>query len=154
MNKENLLILADGLEDIELIHFDMVEYRDGEIEMHLPNNDCGSIGCALGWAPKIKGLEAIDIDVDSDKDFSFSKYCDRVLELPNESEEWDWCFSADWTDIDNTPYGASLRIRELAETGLPTYSYTQMIGEIPYQFEDQVKAFYERKSERELRRNS
>ena len=65
----NLLILADFLEtEVKDDMFDLSSYRvkDGRsvyAPKSLKKEDCGSIGCAVGWAGHVFGLE--------DTDFSF-----------------------------------------------------------------------------------
>ena len=126
MNKENLLKLADYLDgEVTQEQFNMAWYRtanDGRITDFYNTHDCGSVGCALGWSPFVKGLEPHDCDyVDLGDDYgeylNFRDYSARVFDLS--SSEWTWCFDSYWVKIDNTPSGAAKRIRYLVEHGIP-----------------------------------
>lgn len=132
MNKENLLKLADYLENNvtqEQFHMHTFRQRPNRATGGLNSlgfvslNDCGTIGCAAGWGPFVKGLELIknDFKAYSDKptvDF-VTEYIPRVFGIEMEHEEWDFVFSGAWEKFDNTPKGAANRIKYLVENGLP-----------------------------------
>ena len=126
MNKVNLKLLAGWLlanheSLVETKAFDMKDYRSTESSScdFVSDTNCGTVGCALGWAPAtgIKALAALEEDYykygHSPRTLSFSMYCDRVFELKTCSAYWDWCFADEWVDGDNTPKGSAIRIMYL-----------------------------------------
>ena len=122
MNKVNLKLLAGWLLEnhdnlVENKAFDMQDYRSDGVCSHdfVSETDCGTVGCALGWAPVtgIKALAALEEDYSNPRELSFRWYCDRVFELKTSSEYWDWCFAEEWVEEDNTPKGSAIRIMYL-----------------------------------------
>ena len=133
MNRENLKTLSDGLlglipaiDDINNIRFDMESYSEINKNNYLydmPNPEikmktCGSVGCAIGWAPYF-GIE-------KHLNENWTDFSERVFKLDNNSQEWDYLFSSDWSDIDNTKRGAGLRIKYVLEHGLPANAFDQL----------------------------
>lgn len=134
INLKKLKELRDGLQ--ELVddgtvadhNFNMNHYRsdsDGGYEDFISKKDCGTAGCVLGWMPFIKGLEVNkekDIFLYGGSDTNFVAYAERVLGMSYgnridhqyENEEmvnkWDFLFSGEWSDHDNTVDGAIARI--------------------------------------------
>ena len=152
MNKENLLKLADYLEKrVTQEQFDMSCYRAELADLchatdFYSTHDCGSVGCALGWSPFVKGLEPIDDDYIFDrhtslKELAFRRYSLRVFELT--AVEWKWCFSADWVDIDNTPSGAARRIRCLVYQGEVPLGWRRPNGRDVEWYQDYEEAKHE-----------
>lgn len=143
MNKSNLLLLADYLEKVPQEEFNMLWYRGRYdeyncfIKVYLIKdiNNCGTAGCALGHSivSKIKELEVTDedysIDELSQRYLNFEKYSDRVFNIPMKESEWEYLFSGEWSMRDNTPLGASKRIRYVVEKGLPEDWYDEITGE-------------------------
>lgn len=125
MNRENLAKLAAYLErKVPQKNFDMAVYRGikrkGKIEPELfkGEDDCGTVGCVLGWAPLVKGLAPIPTEYDRDDSaLRFADYCERVFVVRPHSFVWGWLFASKWEYIDNTPEGASARIRYLLKHG-------------------------------------
>jgi hypothetical protein len=122
MNKVNLKLLAEWLLEnhdnlVETKAFDMNHYRSegSHVCEFVSETNCGTVGCALGWAPVtgIKALAALEEDYFNPRELSFRWYCDRVFELKHSSMYWDWCFSDEWADTDNTPKGSAIRIMYL-----------------------------------------
>lgn len=131
MNKENLLKLADYLEKVPSDKFEMLHFRrneGGDSIPYISKSDCGTVGCAVGWAPFVKGLEPIKTDFLTTARLSFYKYGHRVFRLLGSSDRWDWCFHPGWSPIDNSPKGAAARIRYLVNNGLPKDWKEQMEG--------------------------
>lgn len=130
MNRENLKKLADGLRGPLLIDFDMFSYVrsiDRELPVTVVGNGCGTAACACGHAtylvaPKRKGED-------------FESYSERLFGLNPEltNRGWDWCFSCQWTEVDNTAQGAADRIDWLLDKGLPIPDLIEgmMAGTIP-----------------------
>lgn len=144
VNRENLKILSDGLlglipsiEDTSQVHFDMESYSDvneaDDSYFHRNNAEikmktCGSVGCAIGWAP----FFGIEKHLNED----WIDFSERVFGLSNGSDEWDYLFSSDWGDVDNSKKGAGLRIKNFLEHGLPEDSHDQLQGEASLSYRD------------------
>ena len=129
MNKENLLKLAKFLETLPQEKFDIGKYRKckgGYLAPFRDVDNCGSIGCSIGWAPFVKGLEPVSDDWNNDGTLSFGAYSRRIFNITH--DEWSWCFSSEWKPVDNTPSGASERIYYLVKNGLPAYWKLQRDG--------------------------
>lgn len=130
-NKENLTKLADFVEEnISQENFDMFVYRrdrtNGVPTAFFGFNDCGTVGCLLGWAPFVKGLEPKDSHFEfsshHNKDFlDFETYSEDFFGLETYSDEWVCLFSGDWKMVDNTVTGAVKRIRDFVNHGLLVY---------------------------------
>ena len=142
MNKTNLKLLADWLikNNVSLVlaeAFCMESFRadlvgGADAVEFKSTTACGTVGCALGWAPasEIPELAPIDSDYIGNSHYpspprilGFFKYCDRVFGLNINTcrgeYDWDWCFSGEWSGVDNTPKGAGIRILYLLD-GLVT----------------------------------
>lgn len=124
MNRENMLLLAEYLEtSVKVRHFNMAVFRNSQF---FSVNECGTSGCALGWAPLVPGLEAIDSDfycydgtgVKVRGSLSWDEYGARIFELDDDddmdSSIWAFLFSEDWQTRDNSPVGAGQRLRWMA----------------------------------------
>lgn len=135
----NLRKLADGLSKLpeDYTKFTMADFvvdnggwNDGFkytstlcalLDMH----KCGTSGCAVGHGP----LLGIGVEEFNDCEGAWGTYCQKVLiNRVVDEEAWDWCFSSDWTHVDNTPHGAARRILWLLDKGLPEYWEEQMCG--------------------------
>lgn len=137
MKRDNLQILANGLlaADIRGVQFDMSVFDENgdrwnanEITasdcIHLSKmaTECGTVGCALGWAPFF-GLK-------KNVGESWQRFGNRsLIDVEIHPEEWRWCFSAAWSRVDNTKRGAAQRIIWLLQYGLPKNHREQMRGE-------------------------
>jgi len=100
MNKrqlKNLAKLTDFIEqNIKDKQFDMETYRknnENEVVKFKGLNDCGTIGCALGWAPF--ALSIIWVEYNSDA-FSFNDLSDKKFGVTMGDEEWVYLFSSLW----------------------------------------------------------
>jgi len=104
------------------VKFDMARFsREGN---HSEQTTCQTAGCAVGWntflIPKV--------------DMNYRKYSLTHLIVNNlcqGDEAWNWCFGASWSEVDNTPEGASKRILWLLDKGLPSDHSDQLIGYAP-----------------------
>ena len=109
--KANLIKLSAYLKTVE-DDFDMKHFN--QYNQHACKNACGTSACAVGHGPSA-GIEPL-------KDESWIKYSKRVfIEFTgNEPAElaWEWCFSDEWSEVDNTASGAARRIDYLLEHGL------------------------------------
>lgn len=127
MNRHNLQRMADFLKTVPQEKFNMEYFRKENSD--LGSKDCKSVGCAIGWCTVLDDEENIPRDVDGD--IIFDKWSEKFTGLDPELEEWDWCFSLIWSEVDNTPIGASKRIQWLLDHGLPENWEDQKEGEAP-----------------------
>jgi len=121
MNKDNLVKLAKYiLEEVTDEQFDMIAFRSNHIGTGVVNcdfkskNDCGTIGCALGWAPFTKGLEVVEDDfiesyITDYEHLSFHNYSKRIFGSYH-GDIWDFIFSGDWYVVDNSREGFVKRV--------------------------------------------
>lgn len=123
-NKEhinNLKILRDFLIAND-VAFNMTDYRwdpqKGESvdialeELNRPFNECGTAGCAIGWAPFViphQPSEVFRREFGQDT-LMYSIYAIRVFGTRPSSDGFTWMFDADWAHVDNTRIGAAYRI--------------------------------------------
>lgn len=119
MKHDNLQKLTDWLKENEdKIKFDMRDFRQKEIEGFkigvttdfLSIGECGTVGCALGWAPFVPGLEVAEQDFDYsplNTRLDFSKYAVRVLDVDDNHPGglWNFLFGPRWTLYNNTLKG-------------------------------------------------
>jgi hypothetical protein len=137
MNKTNLKLLADWLilnnDRLEEEHsFHMDHYRGyhdahggGVTPLLSSSSSCGTVGCALGWGPNT-GIPAL-VPLHLGKGFDWSIYSGDIFDLCEGEYDWDWCFSGDWSNFDNTPKGAGIRILYLLD-GLVTDNWDEGYG--------------------------
>ena len=113
MNIENLKIYRDGF--VKLMEqgvitdetFDMRYYRQAKIfdsVYYFDKNDCGTIGCPVGYLPFIFKPVPEDFTetIDKRKVLSFIKMTWRILEGVKMAI-WDYLFSRNWFKNFNTP---------------------------------------------------
>lgn len=113
MNRKNLQRIADMLLEIPEDKFDISSYRENDSG----NPICNSVGCVIGHATKL--------DIENIKQNYISRLggCIRFFNWSLEFtglkdlKEWDWCFSGDWSTVDNTIEGARQRILYLLDKG-------------------------------------
>jgi len=122
-NKSNLVKLAKFiLSEVDDGKFDMETFRtnydSSEVEFY-SKKDCGTIGCALGWAPFVPGLENLPEDGDEYKALSFIKYSKRVfgVDFKSVKSTWSFLFSDEWSFIDNSREGFVKRVLFLLSFG-------------------------------------
>lgn len=80
-------------------------------------NDCGTVGCALGYFPlsAVPGTEPIASDFCKTlPDILSWKYYRRRV-VGEQDEIWDFVFNSHWQFVDNTPTGAAARLRLVAD---------------------------------------
>ena len=120
----NLALLADRLEEkADLIAFDMDIFSDVS-EWPCEPHPCGTPGCIIGNAP------LLGFDAQGDEEYgsySFRLFCPR-------GDCWEWLFSSDWADADNSLSGAIARIRYTLKHGYPDNWEAQMLGEAPLSY--------------------
>lgn len=125
MNRDNLLKLATYLLSGNLkADFDMSVYTCGDhFQSSTPlsmRTTCGTVGCAVGHGPYA------GIPKKSAEDWQTYGY--RAFGVLPLSPEFNWMFSADWANTDNTPEGAARRILYTLRKGVPDDAYAQMYG--------------------------
>lgn len=118
INIKNLIIARDGLLGVDPEMFDMESFR--KVSKHnttlfINKDNCGTIGCAIGWCPLIEGLEPIDSDYVANyyrgiEHLDFEKYCKRVFGIREFSKVWKYLFDSNWKDIDNSIEGLIKRM--------------------------------------------
>lgn len=118
--RENLLKLARYLWDLpeDYKHFDMKDFfRVGgdtynTLEANpLLLNECGAVACAVGHGPAA-GVVCND---ESHLCGKWRAYGRLSFGLSMNMKSWDWCFSSNWWEFDNTPKGAAKRIFYMLE---------------------------------------
>jgi len=104
MNKDNLVKLAKYiLSEVSDEQFNMKHFRSDEgdsLKKFYSPNDCGTVGCALGWAPFVKGLEVVDSDIYKNGALDFEIYSKRVFGTERVSN-WQFLFGGYWSNTDN-----------------------------------------------------
>ena len=97
---------------------------DAELEVLSPTfkilHDCGTSGCALGWAPALVAR--------GKKGEHWPRYCERVFGVPESCEEWDYMFSGNWRAEENTPKATAKRIMFIVENGRPPKDWSGQIN--------------------------
>ena len=134
MNRKNLKLLADylwGLPD-DYGRFDMNIFQTVGYKPSDAYTECNTAACALGHSPYVEGLPD-PLEGDSWKDYS-----KRIFDLdPDLLLGWGWCFSGQWSVVDNTPKGAAKRIYYLlnlnGEKDLPDFLFATKDVALLYQ---------------------
>lgn len=99
----NLTKLADFIEnEVKDEQFDMSWYRQTfdkkrdrvVLCQFISKNDCGTVGCALGWGPWV--VPPIFEDFRSGE-LAWDRYCDNHF-FDDHSDDYDYLFSSSWTD--------------------------------------------------------
>lgn len=122
MNRENLLKMADYVATLDQEMFDMGSF----LVKH--GRGCGTIGCIIGHCKEF-------FDKKFDRELNYNLIGDHLAwsvtftDLNSDSNEWDYLFSGKWFFVDNTPLGASKRIKHFLEHGLPADWSEQMENE-------------------------
>lgn len=127
MKEKNLLKMADLIETIPQERFDMNSYRQSSTDN---GHKCNSIGCIIGWSTQLDTKESLGRFRNLRWNINFEDWSVYFTGLESYSNEWAWCFQSRWKGVDNTPLGASKRIRYLVEVGLPEDWEKQSKGEI------------------------
>lgn len=153
INYDHLQLLYDFMsKHVEDADFTMKMFRglkekDSNREVEIDNvttDECGNIGCMLGWAICVKGLEPKESDLyeDRSKGIDFQKYKERVFGIfssDNKAREvvqthWLDCylFSYHWVKYKPTKRDAMIRLKNVIDKEvtpenvrnyLPWYNY-------------------------------
>lgn len=103
------------------VPFDMFSYRsqlDWDTPMDWPTKDdfekgkldCGTAGCAIGWAPFVVKPDNACYEFGNDRELSYEAYCLKHFGVAWSDREFEWLFGSRWQAIDNTRQGAAYRI--------------------------------------------
>lgn len=120
VNTKNLIKLRDYLvihkEEISK-HFNMISYRrneDGIPVDYIDGSNCGTIGCVLGWAPFVEGLEPDEDEFrhydNKESALDFKKYSYNKFGHDIKNGIWSFLFSPQWRWENNTVEGAIDRL--------------------------------------------
>lgn len=122
-------MLAAYLEQLpaDAVNFDMWQISDAcsinpRLFDKLPAHGCGTCGCAIGHGFALVPKAACE---------TIDEYSARVYGLDAEGDDWHWLFGSAWAPIDNTPHGASARIRHYLENGVPENWMDQIYEQAP-----------------------
>lgn len=107
--KENLQKLHDYIRDNVAEEFIRMEYfrsdEYGFSKCYTSKEDCGTCGCALGWAPNaipeiLSDPKVFENSINGAPRIEFFKMSDRYFPDLNDdpSNYWDYLFSPDWVD--------------------------------------------------------
>lgn len=143
IHRENLLKLADLLDQQPQDRFDMINYRvpvgnlASNISLEFWDNEpkCGTVCCALGVAASHGIASEYMTGLDDWPDYAFAAFGVSSNHL-----SWVWLFDAIWHDVDNTPSGAAKRIRHYLEHGTPDNAEWQSCGDADYIFAEEDNA--------------
>jgi hypothetical protein len=144
MNRENLQRAADYIRTVPQEMFHMGHYRAkrkrgiiiGCSDEERLSHECNTVGCAIGHCTALDSpvnLPIIPKEAWSQDPHSinFTAWSEKFFDIPTDGDRWAWCFSCNWSIVDNTPEGAALRIEWLLKNGLPINWRSQMHGTAP-----------------------
>lgn len=123
------LALNENENKDELIGFDMQDYHrftDGDED----KNECGATACAVGHCAVMMGFIPTNDGVitreqtEDGYSLSWPEFSQKYIDMSNCSTKeealiWEWFFSGEWDEVDNTPLGVVARINHFLEKGLP-----------------------------------
>lgn len=106
--KTHIKFLVEHADDIRK-HFNMRQWLHG-------GNECGSPSCALGWTVvsldfKLTRYQYIKAD------FPFNKCNSELFGL--DDNEFTYCFSGEWANVDNSPEAAAARLQAVLDNKVP-----------------------------------
>lgn len=110
MNKQRLIEAADWAEkNIDPKNFNMKLYRSGAKD----KPECDSIGCMVGHLTAIDSENVMENYLYADGNrILFTDWSLDFFDI--DFDEWDYLFTTDWADVDNSLEGAIARMRRLA----------------------------------------
>jgi len=134
MNKVNLQKMADYIKTIPQQSFDMSIYRE---EYNYYDPECESVGCIIGHCTIIdkENVKANYVD-DLSGEIDFHKWSEQFTGLKSISPEWNFLFSMDWKDVDNSIKGAVQRLEYIISgCKVSEWSKTPLIESIKLYFD-------------------
>ena len=119
MNKRNLLKLAKFLEG-KPKHFNMRNFasKRGQ-DVAIEDVDCKTVCCAVGFSPIIFPRLTAKFLREEHWNDSWGRFSTYLYDTTHYG--WSWLFSSSWSNVDNTPSGAAMRIRYLTKYGVPDW---------------------------------
>ena len=127
MKRENLQLMANHLKTNVLPeNFHMGRYRGDD---DFSNPVCGSVGCTVGNCTVLDAENVMNNFTNPNGVIDFLSWSKDFTGICRIEDEWAWCFGSIWSETDNTPIGAALRIEWLLNNGLPENWFCQMYGE-------------------------
>ena len=127
MKRDNLQLMVNHLKtNVKQKNFDMGKYR---VLYDLINPECGSVGCTIGTCTVLDVENVIENFTNPNGVIDFLSWSKDFTGICRIEDEWAWCFGSIWSETDNTPIGAALRIEWLLNNGLPENWFCQMYGE-------------------------
>ena len=118
INMKNLKKAREGLMGLDPEAFDMELYRSNKDRTAVnfkSKNNCGTVGCALGWCPFIPGLETKKEDYSYSDFLGFDDYCKRVFNFDMSSSVGMYLFDGEWAARDNTIEGLIKRMTRVID---------------------------------------
>lgn len=120
--KSNLARMAKHIAKISPLRFSMESYRiDGGI-----TPECKTIGCVLGHSIILDDFDDVPINEDS-MTIEYYEWGKKFTGLGITDMAWHYLFSPRWSEVDNTPSGASKRILKYLDGGVPSNWNRSMI---------------------------
>ena len=126
---ERLMLLKEFLKKVDPKKFNMDTFRSSDDKFekdYISKTNCGTVGCALGWAPFIAGLEPIEEDFGPES-LDWERYSGRIFPDMTGLGSWEWLFDCIWSKFQPTPMDAVWRIEKLLNTAR-IFSTTKQIG--------------------------
>lgn len=105
--------------DFEMNTFVQGDFGHGSHDARVPV--CGTAACAAGHGPTA-GI--VPLKGETWSEYSVRAFC-------SDDKDWNWCFDAYWSKVDNTAHGAAARIEWLLANGLPDDAVDQRWGDAP-----------------------
>ena len=116
---ERLMLLKEFLKKVDPKKFNMDTFRSSDDKFekdYISKTNCGTVGCALGWAPFIAGLEPIREDFGPES-LDWERYSGRIFPDMTGLGSWEWLFDCMWSKFQPTPNDAVWRIEKLLKYG-------------------------------------
>lgn len=121
MNIKNLKIAREALLGIDPDMFDISNYRMDSNKYHKgykSKDDCGTLGCAIGWCPFIKGLELNEEErreCNTFKGLNFKRYSERIFDLNVFDGRGEYMFASAWSCYDPSLEGLIQRMTDVID---------------------------------------
>lgn len=115
MKKENLQRMVDFLKSGKVTQemFSMRSFRRGDDK----HTECNSVGCVLGWCTELDADNIKENYVYSSGGIAFYEWSEYFTGIPADGYDWDFLFSENWAEEDNTIQGAIKRLEFFIKNG-------------------------------------
>lgn len=94
-------------------NFDMNNYRTGDKK----TPECNSVGCVLGWCTELDSENIKKNYMFSDGEINFYSWSEHFTGVSRVDWDWDFLFSENWAEVDNTLEGAIKRLEYVIKNG-------------------------------------